>query len=289
MKHRILTPLLALASLTAAAPIAAKVPVTLRGSPASMVRQNEVAKESDYSFLRTPAEVREFEADGRLVRLEGNGDYKVAKGVSFPVVRPETRVLVERLGAQHRAACGAPLVVTSATRPLSGQPSNAHALSVHPTGMALDLRVERDPDCLRWLETALLALEGKGVLDVTRERTPPHFHVAVFPGAYRAYLERIGAGENDVLAAKAEDAAPVEESPLAAAAAALEAMAKDEVAQDAKTAPRAQMRAAAAPAEQGDALEGALVALGLVGVAVGGRIRRRRAEDEEMEAPRRAA
>jgi hypothetical protein len=58
--------------------------------------------------------------------------------------------------------------------------------------MAVDLRISRDADCRAWLEGTLLALESRSVLDVTRERNPPHYHIAVFPGAYSAYLERVG-------------------------------------------------------------------------------------------------
>jgi len=185
------TPLL-LVLFGAAAPAYADVPVTLRGSPASMVRQNQVAKEHDYSFLRSPDQVRDFVEKGHLVRIEGNEDFRVA-GVSFPYARPELQTFIERLGAQHREGCGERLVVTSLTRPSDLQPANAHQLSVHPTGMAVDLRVSPDAGCRAWLEGTLLSLEKQGILDATRERTPPHYHVAVFPGAYRAYLERLSA------------------------------------------------------------------------------------------------
>jgi hypothetical protein len=204
MLRRFLLPALG-AVLFAAPAHAAGVPVSLRGSPASMVHQNAVAKESDYTFLATPAQVRAFATEGRLVRLEGGAGYGLARGVSFPYVRPETRLFVERLGAQHRAACGSDVVVTSATRPLSGQPSNAHLLSVHPTGMAVDLRVSSNAKCRRWLEGTLLSLERKGLLDVTREQRPPHFHVAVFPKEYRAFVQEQDAGAFDVVDAAAAD------------------------------------------------------------------------------------
>lgn len=186
---------------------------TLRGSRASMVRQNHVAREEDFSFLRTPAQVREFLAAGYLVPLSGNADYALGTGVSFPEARPEVRTFVERLGVQHHAACGERLVVTSLTRPLSEQPANAHALSVHPAGMAADLRVSRNAVCREWLENTLLALEAKGVLDVTREARPPHYHVALFPDAYHAYV----AGMLADSVRETRPAAPVPEAAAAAA------------------------------------------------------------------------
>jgi hypothetical protein len=163
----------------------ARVPVTLKGSPASMVRQNEVAHENALTFLRTPAQVQEFVAKGRLVPLGGNADYEMAKGAAFPFARPETRNFVEQFAPRYHEGCGTKLVITSATRPLDRQPPNAHKLSVHPTGMAVDMRVPRDKKCLRWLETSLLAMERAGELDATHEVHPQHFHVAVFPAEFR--------------------------------------------------------------------------------------------------------
>lgn len=180
----------AVAGTLSAAPAHAVEP-TLRGSPSSMVRQHEVAKASDYSFLRDAAEVKRLADAGYLQRVKPTDDFRLAN-VSHPYARPEVVTFIERLSAQYREACNERLVVTSLTRPVGNQPSNAHKLSVHPAGMAVDLRISRDADCRAWLEGTLLALESRSVLDVTRERTPPHYHIAVFPGAYSAYVERVG-------------------------------------------------------------------------------------------------
>jgi hypothetical protein len=171
--------------LVLAAPLTAQ---TLRGSPASVELQYRVAKEHDFTFLRTGQQVHRFVEQGYLVRLPGNANYTVAPTVSFPVARPEVKVFVERLSGQYRAACGEKLVVTSLTRPLNGQPANASSRSVHPTGMALDLRVSQNPTCRNWLERTLLSLEGRGVISATRERRPPHYHVSVFPRQYARYV-----------------------------------------------------------------------------------------------------
>src|SRR5688572_22928036 len=162
----------------------------LGGSMASMRRQYQVAKKNDYTFLRTPAQVRAFVREDRLEQLESNEHLLVNK-VSFPYARPEVKMFVERLAAQYHAATGERLVVTSLTRPLSRQPRNAHDLSVHPAGMALDLRASRKSSCRRWLEGTLLSLEAKGVLEATRERRPAHYHVAIFPSAYLSYVENL--------------------------------------------------------------------------------------------------
>ncbi|HUF50885.1 MAG TPA: DUF5715 family protein [Longimicrobiales bacterium] len=172
--------LLALALLAAPAMATAEVDVSLNGSRASMLRQNRVARQEDFSFLRTPTQVRRFVDDGRLVELTGNGDYRLAN-VGYPFARPVVQAFVERLARQYQASCGERLVVTSLMRPAAKQPRNASPLSVHPTGMAVDLRVSGQRSCRVWLSTHLLALENRGVIDATLERRPPHYHIAVFP------------------------------------------------------------------------------------------------------------
>jgi len=158
-----------------------------------MVRQNRQANQHDYTFLRTASQVSEFVRQGRLVRLAGNAHYEVAD-VSFPYARPEVKLFIERLARQYDNACREPLVVTSLTRPASRQPRNASPLSVHPTGMAADLRRSSRPACRAFLEKTLLTLEARGVLEATKERHPPHYHVSLFPAPYTRYLEGRGIG-----------------------------------------------------------------------------------------------
>jgi hypothetical protein len=185
---------LAIAAFTAA-PATADVPVSLRGSPAAMARQHSVAVEAGYTFVRTPAQMEALVEEGELVRLDGNEDYGFRPGVRSLVGRPEMAVFIERLAREYRATCGEQLIVTSLTRPASRQPRNAHRLSVHPAGMAVDLRVSRSAACREWLEDTLMAMEEQGLLDGIRERSPPHYHVALFPEAYMAHVEPLMAAE----------------------------------------------------------------------------------------------
>lgn len=162
----------------------------LRGSPSSMKEQHAVAVERDLTFMDDADQVRSSLASGVLDSVKSNGDFTLSR-VSYPYAVPEVRLFIERLGRQYFDAHGTPLVVTSLTRPAENQPRNAHQLSVHPAGMAVDFRVPRDSKARMWLESALLQLENRGVLDVTRERNPPHYHVAVYPAAYRAWVEKL--------------------------------------------------------------------------------------------------
>lgn len=183
--------LLALMALAAAS--SSTMAQSLIGSKASMVRQNQAARQHDYTYLRTTSQVNEFVRRGLLVKLRGNSDYRVAD-VSFPYARAEVRTFVERLGSQYHNACGERLVVTSLTRPTSRQPRNASPLSVHPTGMAIDFRRSNRPACRAFLEKTLLTLEGRDVLEATRENHPPHYHVSLFPEPYTRYLIARGEG-----------------------------------------------------------------------------------------------
>ncbi|HEX6037989.1 DUF5715 family protein [Longimicrobium sp.] len=169
---------------------AAKPTVTMRGSPASMERQHAVAVAEDFTFASSPADVAELVAKARLIPVSGGADYMLNR-VSFPFARPEIKTFIENMAAEYRKGCGEQLVVTSLTRPLSEQPGNAHKLSVHPAGMAVDFRISKSSKCQKWFEKALLTLEQKDLLDATRERHPPHYHVAVFPDAYGAYAARL--------------------------------------------------------------------------------------------------
>ena len=244
----------------------------LGGSMASMRRQYAVAKQNDYTFLRTPAQVRAFVREDRLQPLQTN-EHLVVNNVSFPYARPAVKLFVERLAEQYHQAVGERLVVTSLTRPLSRQPRNAHDLSVHPAGMAVDLRIPSGKGRV-WLESALLQLEAGGMLDATRERRPPHYHVAVFPEKYTAHVERLLAREGESLSAD------VAEAPVPAS---LEPAVESD--------PVPEPALAVEPVVEADEASAAVpivASLGVFGVALAGLVRRRvrrvRGEREERRA-----
>ena len=162
---------------------------SLRGSRSSLDVQTAEAAGHDFGYIFEPDEVHQLAVAGVLVRVDGNHDYRL-KDVSFPFARPAVKLFIERLASQYRLACGQQLVVTSLTRPQSAQPRNASERSVHPTGMALDLR-RPSGRCRSWLEATLLSLESAAVLEATSERRPPHYHVAVFPEQYEAYVKQL--------------------------------------------------------------------------------------------------
>ena len=182
---------------------------SLRGGTSSMDRQNRVARQHDFTFIDTGQRVTYFASKGWLVRVRPTRDFAL-HGVSYPYARPAVALFLSRLGAQYRSACGEQLVVTSLTRPTSRQPRNASDRSVHPTGMAVDLRYSRNRSCRQWLERVLLSLEGARVLEATRERYPAHYHVALFPRQYEGYVEQLKARQASASTPSAQRSAEYE-------------------------------------------------------------------------------
>lgn len=160
----------------------------LRGSVTSMERQHRVAIRNDLSFLGTASEVHQFARKDLIVPVHSSR-ILMLKGVSYAYARPQVKMFLEQLGARYYAFAHEPIVVTSLIRPLTQQPENASPLSVHPAGMAVDLRIPDTQQNRQWLEQELLSLERRSVLDVTLEFHPAHYHVAVFPTDYARYAE----------------------------------------------------------------------------------------------------
>ena len=58
--------------------------------------------------------------------------------------------------------------------------------------MAFDMRRSWSRRCRGWLEGVFLTLEDRGILEATLERSPYHYHVAVFSRPYKEYLGGLG-------------------------------------------------------------------------------------------------
>lgn len=178
---------------------------SLHGSTASINRMYRHARAEDFSFFETTASVKRAVSKGLLVRLLPNDNLTLHE-VGYPYVRPATLTFVQRLAPQFAEACAEPLEITSAVRPATRQPANSVARSVHPTGMAVDVHKPSDPRCLHWLRQTLLGLEESGVIEVTEEFSPPHFHVAVYSTPYRRYVASLTRASSATEAVAANDA-----------------------------------------------------------------------------------
>lgn len=183
--------------LPAAAPFAEAA--SLRPTRSALLRQVHAAREHGFHDVRSRSEIPRLVERGLLVRLAGNADYEIKQDNRYPYARPEVGDFLERLAKTYHRMCREKLVVTSLLRPKDDQPGNASPMSVHPTGMAVDLRRSWSRSCRAWLESALLHLEDRGVLEAAREVHPPHYHVVIFPKAFRIYAAALppGAGLSD--------------------------------------------------------------------------------------------
>jgi len=173
----------------------ARLPKELRGSQESVQRMWDFATMNGLTFYQTPRDIDRAVAEGKLVALEGDASYEVTRSVRFAYATREARQFVSAFAPQYLAACGTPLVVTSAARPTNRQPQNSNPYSIHPTGSALDIRRPPAGACQTWLRKALAELEQHGYVEATEERRPVHLHVAVLtqPGKIAA-LPPLGTG-----------------------------------------------------------------------------------------------
>lgn len=163
-------------------------PSELRGSQESVQKMWDFATTHGLVFYRTPRDIDEAVAEGKLVPLDGDSTYELTRSVGFSYATREAKQFVASFAPQYLAACGAPLIVTSAARPVNRQPRNSNPYSVHPTGIAVDLRRPPAGPCQTWLRKALAELEDQGYIEATEERRPVHLHVAVLtePGRIAA-------------------------------------------------------------------------------------------------------
>jgi hypothetical protein len=154
-------------------------PQDLHGSKESVQKMYEFAQSHHLTFYLTATTLDSAIAHGKLVPLTGDSTYALTRGVGFSYASREVKQFVEGFAPQYLHACGTPLTVTSAARPLSRQPHNANPLSVHPTGIAVDIRRPSAGPCLTWVRGALSRLEEQGVIEATEEHHPVHLHIAV--------------------------------------------------------------------------------------------------------------
>ena len=191
--------LVVVSTLAAPAPMSAqrgnRLPDALRGSKESVQRMWDFADSHHLPFYLTPTNLDDAIRKGKLVALTGDSTYELTRGVGFSYATREAKQFVLAFAPQYLAACGTPLTVTSAARPISRQPHNSNPYSVHPTGIAVDLRRPPAGPCQTWVRNALAELEAKGFVEATEERHPAHLHVAVFtePGRMVTLPNLVGA------------------------------------------------------------------------------------------------
>lgn len=130
------------------------------------------------TFYQTMDEARAAISSGKFVPLYGN-QYYATYHMTLAYATPQAKAFIEALAPQFVEHCDEMMVVTSALRPKEKSPRNGSPWTVHPTGIAVDIRKPRNQACKPWLRQVLLDYQNQGYVDATEEFHPPHFHVAV--------------------------------------------------------------------------------------------------------------
>jgi len=174
----------------------------LRGSRASLLRQNERDDAEGLVRIADDAQLDEFEDEGILVRLPASPALLVNAALPMDrrYCRPWTAEFLADLARSHYARFGRPIQVNSAVRTIAFQRAleeingNAAAASgdlasPHLTGAAVDIgKHGMTFQEIAWMRAWLLPLETAGRIDVEEEFYQACFHITV----YRNYVHAPG-------------------------------------------------------------------------------------------------
>lgn len=149
------------------------------GELSTSERQYLFAVANEFLFIENEAAYHRAIADGHLVRLQHPGLTVAARR---PYVLPATAAFIYRLTDDFNESGCTGLRVNDATRLVSERPRNGSVFSVHPAGMAADLRIiNLSERCYQVLSHLLHQAEAEVRTDATREHYPPHYHIVVIP------------------------------------------------------------------------------------------------------------
>ena len=183
-----------------------KLEPSLRGSAEAQMRQNQKAKEADLSRIKDEKELEKFVKNGLLVPLPEDDTLRIDRNLQdeFRYVRPWTKRFLQDVGKEFHAKFKKQIQVNSAVRTLTYQEElrghNRNAAtpdgpkaSSHPTGATIDIAIlPMTREELQWARAKFLALEKRGVIEVTEEYGQRVFHIMVFKNYTDKTNGRIG-------------------------------------------------------------------------------------------------
>jgi hypothetical protein len=147
------------------------------GCQTTSKQQLQYAKGRQLPLMTTVAEYKERIASGYFVPFEGPYLHVLA---DRPYALPSTVAFVTEMSVAYKAAGCGKLVVRDALRLTTERPKNGSIHSVHPAGMAVDIRVQYiKSECADWLRSYVRLKEAAGKVDGTHELKPEHLHVVV--------------------------------------------------------------------------------------------------------------
>jgi len=164
-----------------------------RSNAYALHRESANALQPD--LIKGESNLKILRKQGRLVWVEKGRGYRVASmNYGMPLLTPEAKALLERLGTSfYEESGGSYFVVTSMTRTVSDQKRltqvNGNAtrnVSTHCHGVSFDISYTRfngkrgrNPKLQRTLEQMLSELQREGALYAIYEKNVSCFHVTV--------------------------------------------------------------------------------------------------------------
>ena len=185
----------------------AAMPAPLRGSYASLARQNERLDAEGLQRILDDNDLESRIAHHLLVPVPVSEGLTVNENLSVDrrYCRPWTARFLEDLAMVHGALFHRPLEVTSAVRTVAYQKrlmrTNGNATSAegdivspHVTGSTIDIgKKGLSRQELAWMRRALLALQNAGKIDVEEEFQQACFHITVYKSYAPQRPERMAA------------------------------------------------------------------------------------------------
>lgn len=170
----------------------------LRGTHASLLRQNERDRAEGLTRIKDEAELESLVQEHDLIALPVSGNVQVDPRLAQDrrYTRPWTAEFLRALGRSFSHQFGEPLVITSAVRPATYQerltwrngnaaPANGEIASPHEFGATIDIgKKGMTAREMAWMRGYLLPLQEAGQIDVEEEFYQACFHVTV----YKSYV-----------------------------------------------------------------------------------------------------
>lgn len=177
------------------------VPPPLRGSLASLERQNRRDEEEGLQRIRNTAQLNQMRREGKLVPLPVS--LQLMANPTLPrdrrCTRPWTTVFLENLAHAHYVRFHRALEVNSAVRTVSFQrhliringnaaPATGEIASPHEMGATIDIgKKHMSLSEIAWMRAYLLPLQEEGKIDVEEEFYQACFHITV----YKSYVHEM--------------------------------------------------------------------------------------------------
>lgn len=188
----------------------------LRGSRASLLRQNQRDAAEGLTRIQDEAQLLDLEASRQLVPIPESAYLEVNPQLPRDrrYCRPWTAAFLTALARSHYERFHTPLEVTSAVRTVSFQrrleringnaaPYSGELASPHLSGAAIDIAKKgMSFSELSWMRGWLLPVQTAGRIDVEEEFEQACFHIDVYkdyvraPGATERSADLVAAGVN---------------------------------------------------------------------------------------------